>query len=341
MKMKYGFMILGDLPQLGEVEVESLLKGFSPDSKILFKDGRLIFAETQPLDSKFFSRLSMVRESFIYLGSVEFENLKEFFKNLRLPGFQNDSICVRVKRLKKDVQNRCARNISSDKLERELGSILWYRGAKIDVKNPDVVIKVYVSERCHIGILNHTTDTAQFLERRPDKKPFFRPGALLPRIGRALVNITGVRDGIILDPMCGTGTILIEAGLMELKTAGVEAYRNIAHGCALNLKYYSLPVNVIRGDAKKLPFKDDAFDGVVTDFPYLQSSKSLGDLSELYENSIDEISRVLKPNRNAVLVSNRDIDEIIEDRLSIEVKIKQRVHRNLTRRFFKCKKLKN
>ncbi len=183
----------------------------------------------------------------------------------------------------------------------------------------------------------HVTNTKQFLERRPDLKPFFRPGAIVPRFARSLVNITGVENGIILDPMCGTGTMIIEAGLMGLGFVGVEAFEKIARGCSINLKYYNLPVNIVVGDAKKLPLSDESVDGIVTDYPYLQSSMSLGDLRELYEMSFPEFYRVLKGER-IVFLTNIDVEEFFEDYFVLEAKFYQKVHKSLTRRIYVCRK---
>jgi tRNA (guanine10-N2)-dimethyltransferase len=229
--------------------------------------------------------------------------------------------------------------IDSALMERKLGSILWRRGAKISVSQPEVVIKVYIFKKAYTGYLIHSTDKKQFLLRQPNLKPFFRPGVIIPKLARALVNISGVRvNEILLDPMCGAGTILIEAGLMNIRFAGVEIFTNIVEGCAKNLSHFNLPVNLVKGDVKRLPFKDESFHAIVTDFPYLHSSKSYGRLDELYSRSLEEFQRVLKKGRRAVVISNLDVDEVILNHLEIEEKFYQRIHGSLTRRIFVCRK---
>ncbi len=335
--MRYGFFISGEFPELGFLEVENLLRPHSKNFRILRKDGRIMIVESNTLENDFFSRLAMIRESFIHLKTVELNDLEVAFKELSFD-FDDKRICVRVKRVKKESDSRSL-EIKSPELERKLGALLWKKGVKIGLKSPDAIVKVYISEKCHIGILNHVTGTKQFWERRPDRKPFFRPGALLPRLARALVNLTGIKDGSLLDPMCGTGTILIEAGLMGINFCGVEAFPKVAYGCATNLRHYNLSLNLFLGDVRKLPFVDSSFDAVVTDYPYLRSSKSFGDLGELYEKSIFEIDRVLKPGKKAVLISNRDLEDFLES-FSLEAKLIQRVHRNLYRRIYLVKKIR-
>jgi len=331
--MRYGFFISGEFSELGFLEVENLLASYSENFRVLYEDGRILIVESNALENEFFSRLAMTRESVVHLKTVELNDLEAAFKEL---DFGDKRICVRVKRIKRESKPKSP-EIRSPELERKLGASLWRRGAKIDLKSPDVIVKVYISGKCHIGILNHVTDTKQFWERRPDRKPFFRPGALLPRLARALVNSTGIKDGLLLDPMCGTGTILIEAGLMGINFCGIEAFPKVAYGCAANLRHYSLALNLLLGDVRRLSFVDSSFDAVVTDYPYLRSSRSFGELEELYEKSIFEIGRVLKPGKKAVLVSNRDLEDFL-DGFGLEAKLIQRVHKNLYRRIYLIKK---
>jgi len=71
----------------------------------------------------------------------------------------------------------------------------------------------------------------------------------------------------------------------------------------------------------------------------LASSKSLGELEDLYEKSLSEIWRVLKDGGKAVLVSNRDIDELLKNlRFKVEEKLRQEVHRSLSRKIYVVKK---
>ncbi len=279
--------------------------------------------------SGYFHRFGLIHEVSEHLFSCASpEELKERFKQMEIP---DGKICVRVR-------NIGGKKADSLRLERELGAILWKRGAEISVSKPDHVVKVYFSDRIHAGILLHETDRKQFLLRRPDLKPFFRPGAILPRIARSLVNIAGVKGGTVLDPMCGTGTILVEAGLMGLEFVGIEAYRVIAEGCGVNLQYYGLPRNVVIGDVKSMGLREESVDGIVTDFPYLQSTKSLGEIHELYSSALAEFERVLKTSKRAVFLTNIDVDDLVKERFEVEYKLYQRLHKSLTRRIYVCRK---
>ena len=323
--MRLIFLLSGEHPDLAREEVLGLLRSYGEVEEV-DKDEQILVVDFEG-DFNVLKRLALIHEASEYLGSCQVEELENLFKDIPiLDGY----ICVRIRKIGKGKEH-----INSLELEKSLGAILWKRGAKISVSKPDKVIRVYISNKAYVGVVIHTTDKKQFIERRPDKRPFFMPFVVLPRLARALINITGVK-GVMLDPMCGTGTFLIEAGLMGIDFVGVDAFKKIVFGCAKNLKYYGLAQNVIWGDARNLPFKDNSFDAIVTDFPYLRSTKSFGE--DLYEKATAEIWRVLKPNCRAVLIINIDLDDIFGEYFKIEGKYYQRVHKSLMRRFFICRK---
>ncbi len=313
--MKAIFYLSGENECLARFEVLNLLEG-----KEIERDTQILVADVRRDE---FWRLALTHEVSKFYTSCSLNELEEVFKEIPVEG----SVCVRVVKIRRP-------DLKSLDLEKMLGYVLWRRGFKINLNDPKTAIRVYVSKRCYVGYLIHKTDKKQFLERHPNKRPFTMPCVIPPKIGRAMVNITAGRR--ILDPMCGTGTFLIEAGLMNLDFVGVEAYERIVRGCAENLRFFKLPTNVLRGDARSLPFKDCCFDGVVTDFPYKRSTKSFGE--NLVERAVEEIYRVLKEGCRAVLVINLDIDDLVGEHFDIEGKCYQRVHKSLERRFYICRK---
>ncbi|MBW2993758.1 hypothetical protein KY317_04250, partial [Candidatus Woesearchaeota archaeon] len=73
--------------------------------------------------------------------------------------------------------------------------------------------------------------------RKPHLKPGFHPVSLNPKLARAMVNLTGIRKGIILDCFCGVGGILVEAGLIGLKPVGYDIDQRMTDASRINLEY--------------------------------------------------------------------------------------------------------
>lgn len=150
-------------------------------------------------------------------------------------------------------------------------------------------------------------------------------------LARALVNVAGARrDATVVDPMCGTGGILLEAGLVGARVLGVDAQRKMVRGAAENLgRYLDAGYATVRGDATRLPVCDEAADAVVFDAPYGKQSKVVGDLAALVSGALHETRRVAP---RAVLVADRSwTDAALSAGWTVETRIKRRVHRSLVR----------
>ncbi|MEM4280488.1 MAG: methyltransferase domain-containing protein [Archaeoglobaceae archaeon] len=318
--MKFSFLLSGENVDLAILEVLSLAEAFG-NLKGYDVDQRVLTIEFE--GDSFFQRIAFSHEAIELLSICDFSELERIFSEIKV----SQSFCVRVSGI----------GVKVDKdLEKKLGAILWKKGAKVNLRNPEEVVRVYVTpKRCYIGLLRFKQEKKQFLMRRPNLRPFFMPIVTLPKLSRAIVNLASVKKGIVLDPMCGTGSFLIELGLLGLEFCGMDYYRDIVEGCKKNLKFMGLKANVLQGDARRMPFKSDSFDGVVTDFPYFKATrKAVGD--DLYEKSLSEIERVLKKGKRAVIVTNLELEDFP---MKLVAKIKQRVHGSLTRRIYVLQKI--
>ncbi len=89
--------------------------------------------------------------------------------------------------------------------------------------------------------------------------------ALPTRLARAMVNLVAAPGDRIIDPCCGSGTIMIEAASMGIKAAGCDINPKLATISMDNMKYFGLDGMVMIADARNLK---GSFDAVVTDLPY-------------------------------------------------------------------------
>ncbi len=242
---------------------------------------------------------------------------------------EGQSFVVRAKRIKHHV------DFPGEFLERKLGGCIYRKGFRANLKNPDIEFRVILSEKAVLGTLLSSIDRSAYEARTPQNKPFFHPGVLMPRVARALTNLSGIKPGeLILDPFCGTAGILVEAGLVGAKVIGIDAQEKLVKGARMNLEAFKLDYVLMEGDACRMPFKDTTtIDAVVTDPPYGRSAAILAEsLETLYSCALEEIERILKPGGIAVVVSDKTASEYGKKAgLKVLDIYTQRVHRSLTR----------
>ncbi|MDD1707620.1 MAG: methyltransferase domain-containing protein [Methanoregulaceae archaeon] len=213
-------------------------------------------------------------------------------------------------------------------LERRIGSIIT---GKVSLENPVCEYRAILSgDRCYFGKVLMHIDRSSYNQRRPGSRAFFHPGVMMPRLARALVNISLVNHGErLLDPFCGTGGIVLEASMIGAEGIGSDIDRFMVSGSRTNVP----GAEFVRADTGCLPFRDASIDAVVTDLPYGQSVTIVaGSLEGLYRDALSEVRRVLLPGKRAVVVTHRDISHTAASLLSIRACYAQRVHKSLTRR---------
>ncbi|WP_226011565.1 methyltransferase domain-containing protein [Halomicrobium salinisoli] len=252
------------------------------------------------------------------------------------------------------VDVRSTTGVDTQRVERELGSALVDRGFEVDLDDPDHELRALFAAGdapaagagaaeevrdasdvpadadgvCALGWL--AVETRRDFAPAPTERPFFQPGSMDPMEARALVNVAGARDGRrVVDPMCGTGGILVEAGLVGASVVGTDAQWKMVRGSRENLAEYVDDFHVARADATALPLRDGAADAVVFDAPYGRQSRIEGDLADVVAGALAEAHRVAP---RGVLVADRDWTEAAEAAgWTVESRFERRVHRSLVR----------
>jgi len=220
--------------------------------------------------------------------------------------------------------------------EKRLGAVLWSKGYPVNLEKPDVVFRAIITgDVCIFGKLIASPNRAQYDERTPLKRPFFLPGVLMPRICRAIVNMSRIKEGYMLDPMSGTGGILVEAELISdsIHVVGSDIQKKMVYGTRWNLRHYGKSLDVLWQDSLRMGIRSGSIDALVTDFPYGRSTPIMGEsLEEFHRGTLTEMYRVLKPGHHAVIVYRKPMEKLLREAgFNVIETHEQYIHRSLTR----------
>lgn len=189
----------------------------------------------------------------------------------------------------------CVRSYGRDHIKDvEIADIIWDYLDKpvVNLVNPETSFHFYFTkDKVHCGLLI-TEMPEEYEKRKAHLRPMLHPTSLHPRLARCLVNLTGAisEQSTIVDPFCGTGGILIEAGLMDFKTIGYDIDELMLKRADKNLKHFKVEYELRRQDATKIKIK---YKYIVTDLPYARSTKKV-DLEKLYLAFLKNLKKILK-----------------------------------------------
>jgi tRNA (guanine10-N2)-dimethyltransferase len=204
--------------------------------------------------------------------------MDEIVKAMRSTGLNEvlkdgESFAVRVKRVKV-----ASARIGRMALERKLGELVlgMAEDTKVNLMSPGkTFIGILTGERFVFGLKLAEIPAKPFVKRSPRKKPFFHPSAMPAKLARCMVNLAEPKtQELVLDPFCGTGSMLIEAAFTGCRVLGLDAQSRMVKGSRRNLAYFDIdPEGLVVGDARNMPLT--RFDCVVTDPPYGRSATTL------------------------------------------------------------------
>ncbi len=311
------FSLSGEHPCLPEAEVKAVLEGECLEYSVFFRDEkkRILVLDVESGHHVFVNRLSLTRKAGLVASlSSDLEQASgEVFDVIR------DAVSFAVRCSEKDIRV-------------ELGQLLARKGLVVDLNNPDKEVYCVKAGNRLFSCIRLALDR-DFRSRVPKKRPFFHPTTLHPKTARLLVNLARVKAGdILLDPFCGTGGILIEAGLMGLQVRGFDVDGGMVSGCVRNFRFYGLKGEIGEGNAFELD--DMEVDAIVSDLPYGRSSYMTDrNLDSFYRRFMNKAPGFLKDGGYMVCVLPRDFDVDVED-LALLDRFEIYIHKSLTRRVY-------
>jgi tRNA G10 N-methylase Trm11 len=176
------------------------------------------------------------------------------------------------------------------------------------------VLAVFSEKKLYIARTRVVYDS-MLQQYRDESRPFVSAEiSTSPKLCRSLLNLAGARPGdTILDPFCGTGTLLMEAAILGMKCIGVDIDSDQVQGARSNLKWLAkdlgdkLHYDIFKGDARNLSrYMKKQVDAVAFE-PLLgpiykevpheeEAKKTIKELTVLYRDALTEIAKVLRPD---------------------------------------------
>ena len=172
-------------------------------------------------------------------------------------------------------------------------------GTDVDLEDYDVEVRVDVRHRrVRVGV-QHTREP---LSRRHAR--LYQPqAALSPHVAYAMLRLPHLSSAprAIVDPFCGSGTILIEAAeeWPNIPVIGIDRSEQAVNGARMNVRADECAerIDVLQGDARSLRdvLPDMEVDLIVTNPPF---GKRIGEslsLHQFYADILEEFHHVLAP----------------------------------------------
>jgi len=306
--MSFLFLLSGENPELAIFEISSLVK-----ARPIAKSQKLLVLNARSISQA--HRLAFTKRIIKLLFICPASKLEA-----KLAAFNWQRVYKRSFSLKLTALSATTYS------ERPLAAIIHatLKNPKVDLAKAATRIEIVIegsTAYCGLACWENKED---FNSRKPQFRPGFMPTSMHPKLARAIVNLTGSRTKV-LDPFCGTGGLLIEAGLMGLRVEGSDTDKRALELCKANLKHFGIKHKLRLRDACKLPKASY----IATDMPYGRSSPVSSDngIQNLYARFL----KALKESgcKRAVVVSpaNSHLERLAKGR-TFDVY----VHASLTRR---------
>ncbi|XP_041328192.1 THUMP domain-containing protein 2 [Pyrgilauda ruficollis] len=206
-----------------------------------------------------------------------------------------------------------ARILTSQEVGRAIGMALVKQcGWHTDLRDPDLEIFVHLNDiHSVVGIPLFRLPLAN--------REYIRTAGLRSTVAWAMASLAEIRAGaLVLDPMCGLGTILLEAAKEwpEACYWGADISDSQLEGADGNIRTAGLvdKIELLKASVKALPLPSESFDSVISDIPFGKKFKTTSD-SQLLPDLLQEMERVLRVGGTLVLLLSQELRRHV-DRLT-------------------------
>jgi len=187
----------------------------------------------------------------------------------------------------------------------EVTSRHYGRSPPVDLRKPSVIIHAFVRENeLIIGVVL----TGPWSLHRRGYRLYDHPAALKPTLAAAMLYIAGTMDKqVIIDPMCGGGTIPIEAALMHEDALIMGTDQSLRHirGAIVNAYAAGVGDRIMfrRWDAREIDRLGLEFDHMILNPPYGIRYGYPMSIRRLYRKFIESASKALAPSGRITMIT--------------------------------------
>lgn len=299
------FVLQSQYEDLARDEIISISKSY--DSKIDVKsEPRLVMISSKVPWHKIANRATFAR----YSGKITdtFDDITKIDFSIPKPA---SFVCRTI--------NLSSKNIGSSALERQAGGILSRKwGSKVSLSDPHLTVYLIITDsKKYLGYSDYS------IKPKLPIKIIKHPHELDMKLSRCLVNLSQLKEGRTLcDPFCGTGTILLEAESMGIKSVGIDFDKIMCKITKKNLAANGFDSRVINSGFEEIQnIKSDA---IVTDLPYGISSRASVSPKKL----IKDFLSIIPKRKKLVMVYKKGLEV---DEISKAKKYEIYRHKSLTR----------
>ncbi len=135
------------------------------------------------------------------------------------------------------------------------------------------------------------------------------PASLRPTVAAAMSLLSRPSEkDIVLDPLCGAGTILVERGLMAPfdRIIGGDSEDEAVGMARRNARAAGIVATIRPWDARSLPLDDASVTRILSNLPFGKKVGSPETNADLYQALVEEFGRVLTPDGLMVTLTSED-----------------------------------
>ena len=308
--MQSFFVVSGENVELAKDEIISISKSY--DKNTSFKsDSKLVITNSDIPCTAIAQRATFVRTAGNIVGT--FSDLFSEF-DLSLLHEPDTFACKAI--------NLSSKRLNLARIENTAGAVIkQVAGTRVSLANPSLTIYlIFTDSQNYLGY------SPRFVEPERPEKVFKSPSELPWKLARAMVNLTELNENEALcDPFCGTGTILLEAESMGIRSIGIDYDKRMCCGTKKNLAANGYNSKIINASYEYIQKIKNRIDGIVTDLPYGISSRS----SESPRKLIHDFVSILPKKKKLAIMCKNDLADQIELKPAKKYEIYR--HKSLTR----------